>query len=454
MTAGAPPASVALPSAFRPLLRLALPIVGVNVGMMLMGAVDTIMIGRLSPQALAAVALGNLFGIVVLMFGVGILLSLDPLLSQAHGAGDHDAVASGVQRGVVLALALAVPLSLVMWFAEPFLRLVRQPTDVVPLAGTYCRVLIAGVLPFLLFNVGRQALQVLHRVQPVLWTILVANLANIGLNQWLIFGGFGVPPLGVAGSATATMIARYIMIALLMGLARRELWPLLHPRRPALFTAAPFVTMLRIGVPIALQVEIEMAAFSIVGLLMGTFGTVQVAGHQIALNLASLTFMVPMGVGMAASVLIGQAVGRGDPAALRAGTRAALVVGAGFMGMTALVFLLMPHWIAGLYTNAEEVVAFAAVLLPIAGIFQVFDGIQVVCVGVLRGLGDTHTPMLVNLVGFGVLGLATSTWLAYRTSLGPVGLWWGLVVGLAAVSLILLHRVRAALRRPPPRVTA
>ncbi|MBK6495511.1 MAG: hypothetical protein IPG05_10485 [Gemmatimonadetes bacterium] len=159
-----------------------------------------------------------------------------------------------------------------------------------------------------------------------------------------------------------------------------------------------------------------------------------------------------MGVGMAASVLIGQAVGRGDRGALRAGVRAALVVGAGFMVLTGLIFLVVPHWIAALYTNAEPVVAFAAVLLPIAGIFQVFDGIQVVCIGVLRGLGDTHTPMLVNLVGFGMLGLATSTWLAYRTPLGPIGLWWGLVVGLAAVALILLHRVRAALRRPLQRI--
>ncbi|MBP9899518.1 MAG: MATE family efflux transporter [Gemmatimonadales bacterium] len=452
MTAGVLPASVSPPNAFRPLLRLALPIIGVNVGMMLMGVVDTVMVGRLSPQALAAVALGNLYGMAVLMFGLGILLSLDPVLSQAHGAGEDETVALGVQRGVVLAILLSVPLAAVMWFAEPFLRMVRQPADVVPLAGTYCRVLIPGVLPFLLFTVGRQTMQVLHRVQPVLWTILIANLVNIGLNYWLIFGGAGVPPLGVAGSAAATAVSRVVMIVLLVFLARRELGPMLRPIRPRLLQAAPFATMLRIGVPIALQVEIEMAAFSIVGLLMGMFGTVQVAGHQIALNLASLTFMVPMGVGMAASVLIGQAVGRGDRGALRAGARAALVVGAGFMVLTGLIFLVVPHWIAALYTNAEPVVAFAAVLLPIAGIFQVFDGIQVVCIGVLRGLGDTHTPMLVNLVGFGMLGLATSTWLAYRTSLGPIGLWWGLVVGLAAVALILLHRVRAALRRPLQRI--
>ncbi|MBK6495512.1 MAG: polysaccharide biosynthesis C-terminal domain-containing protein [Gemmatimonadetes bacterium] len=229
MTAGVLPASVSPPNAFRPLLRLALPIIGVNVGMMLMGVVDTVMVGRLSPQALAAVALGNLYGMAVLMFGLGILLSLDPVLSQAHGAGEDETVALGVQRGVVLAILLSVPLAAVMWFAEPFLRMVRQPADVVPLAGTYCRVLIPGVLPFLLFTVGRQTMQVLHRVQPVLWTILIANLVNIGLNYWLIFGGAGVPPLGVAGSAAATAVSRVVMIVLLVFLARRELGPMLRP---------------------------------------------------------------------------------------------------------------------------------------------------------------------------------------------------------------------------------
>jgi MATE family multidrug resistance protein len=452
VTVDAPGASGVPTTPFRSLLRLALPIVGVNVGMMLMGAVDTIMVGRVSPEALAAVALGNLYAFAVAMFGVGILLALDPILSQAHGAGEHEAFAVGVQRGVVMAVALALPISAAMLLAEPLLRLARQPADVLPLAGTYCRVLIPGLLPFLLFNVGRQTLQVLHRVGPVLWTILIANLANVILNKWLIFGGAGVPPLGVAGSAWATSISRLLMVCLLVWLARGQLWPLLHPRRPGLLLGRAFRTMLAIGVPIALQLEIEMAAFSIVALLMGTFGTIQVAGHQVALNLASLTFMVPMGVGMAAAVQVGQAVGRRDASAARAGTRAALLLGGGFMVSTALLFTLLPMTIAGWYTNAADVRAFAAMLLPVAGIFQVFDGVQVVCVGVLRGLGDTHAPMLINLGGFGVVGVGTSLWLAYRTSLGPVGLWWGLVVGLAAVACVLLWRVRTLLRRPLQRV--
>ena len=268
MTIGAPQASAPSPGALRSLLRLALPIVGVNLGMMLMGAVDTVMVGRLSPQALAAVALGNVYAFAVLIFGVGILLALDPILSQAHGAGEDEVVAIGVQRGVLMAAALALPVSLAMLFAEPLLRIARQPADVVPLVGTYCRVLIPGMLPFLLFNVGRQSLQVLGRVAPVLWTILVANLVNVALNRWLIFGGAGIPPLGVAGSAWATAISRLLMVLMLLVLARRELMPLLLPIRHRLLAVGPFKTMLRIGLPIALQLEIEMATFAIVALLM------------------------------------------------------------------------------------------------------------------------------------------------------------------------------------------
>jgi MATE family multidrug resistance protein len=206
------------------------------------------------------------------------------------------------------------------------------------------------------------------------------------------------------------------------------------------------------GLPIGLQIELEMAAFAIVALLMGTFGTIQVAGHQIALSIASLTFMVPMGVSMGASVLVGQAVGRDDAADVRASARSALYAGGGFMGVMGLTLLLMPTALARMYTTSHDVIAFAALLLPIAGVFQVFDGLQVVSIGILRGLGDTRAPMLINLFGFGVAGVGASLVLAYRTPLGAVGLWWGLVIGLVVVAVILLWRVRVATHRPLRRI--
>lgn len=438
----------------RAVAELALPIVGVNVGMMLMGAVDTLMVGRLSPEALAAVALGNVYFFAFTIVAIGILLALDPLITHALGAKDHGDVERAVQRGLVLAGLLSIPVIGSLLLAGPVLGALGQPAEVVPLAGLYDRVLVWGILPFLAFNVFRQTLQAHHIVAPVLWTILAANLLNIGLNWVLIFGQLGLPAMGVAGSAWATNISRWFMALMLLGMSRRTLWPTLHPWHGDVFSLRPLGRVLRLGLPIGLQLELEYGAFAAVAVLMGRFGTIQVAGHQIALNLASLTFMVPMGIGMAAAVVVGRAVGANDAPTARTAARAALLMGTGFMACCSIVLLLAPRVFAGLYTTDAAVLAWAATLIPIAGIFQVFDGIQAVSVGILRGFGDTRAPMLINLVGFGVVGIGASLLLAFRTPLGAIGLWWGLVIGLAAVAVVLVARIRVMVRRPMARVRA
>ncbi len=200
--------------------------------------------------------------------------------------------------------------------------------------------------------------------------------------------------------------------------------------------------MLRLGSPIGVQFLLEFGAFGAIGILMGWLGTVAMAGHQVAINLASLTFMVPLGVSQAAAVMVGQGVGREDPSGARRSAGAGILLGASFMVFTAAMFLLVPGLFSHVYTTDLEVLALATLLIPVAGIFQVFDGLQVVASGVLRGVGDTRYPMVVNLLGFWCLGMPVSLWLGFRTAAGPVGLWWGLVVGLAAVAFFLLIRVR------------
>lgn len=440
------------PGTLRPLLSLALPIIVVNLGMTLMGAVDTLMVGRVSAEALAAVAIGNVWFFAMGIFGVGLVMSLDPVIAHALGADDPKGVALGAQRGVLLAALASVPMAVVLLFAAPLSGLLRQPHAILADIGIYTRILAPSLLPFLLFAVGRQTLQAMHRVAPVVWVIVLANLLNAVLNQWLIFGGWGVPPLGVAGSAYATLISRVLMVLGLIAFAHRELLPVFRPWHRDALRLRSLGPLLRIGVPIGLQLEVEMVTFGAVAMLMGAFGTLQVAAHQVAINLASLSFMVPMGVGMGAAAMVGRAVGRGDAAAVRDAARAALVMGVSFMSCMALFFLLTPRTFTSLYSTDPQVVALAAVLLPLAGVFQIFDGIQVVAAGILRGLGDTRVPMLIGLVGFVVVGLGSSIALGYGTSLGPVGLWWGLVLGLAAVALVLLLRVRVALRRPHRRL--
>ncbi len=437
---------------FRRTIGLALPIVAVQLGWMLMGLVDTLMVGRLSARALAAVALGNLFFMGVTSFGMGVLMALDPLVAQAVGARDRLAAARGVQRGLVLSAALALPISLALLTAAPVLASLRQPAEVVPLAAGYVLACIPGLFPLLAFYALRQSLQAHGRVAPVLWSVLAANLANAVLNWALVYGKLGAPALGAVGAGWASSAARLLLALAVLGAGWPLLGPLVRPWRADAFALRPLGRMLRLGAPVGLMTMLEFTAFGVTGILMGWFGEVPMAGHQIALNIASFTFMVPLGIASAGSVLVGHAIGRGDLPGARRESGAALALGVGFMTASALVFLAIPRVLAGAFTTDAAVLAVAAMLLPIAGVFQVFDGTQVVSAGLLRGLGDTRVPMLGNLLGFWGLGIPAGAWFAFGLRLGPSGLWWGFVVGLGAVGLLLLARTAALLRRGVGRV--
>ena len=434
------------------MLRLAFPVAAVQLGIMAMGVTDTIMVGHLSPAALAAAALGNLYFFVAGIFGQGTLMALDPVISQAVGARDEVAISRALQRGLVLALALTVFTCATFLPVKWVLLALRQPPEVVPDAASYVRIAIPGVFPFYAFIVFRQSLQAMGRVAPVLWTVLVANLLNAGLNWVFIYGNLGSPAMGVAGSSLATSVSRWVMALALLAIAGHRLAHYLTPWRPESRAIEPLRRMLRIGLPIGVQYLLEYGAFAAAALLMGVLGTTQMAAHQIAINLASFTFMVPLGVSTATAVLVGHAIGAGDEEQARRSAIAGIIVGATFMCASALTFLLFPGALARSYTGDAAVVLLAAMLIPIAGVFQVFDGVQAVAAGVLRGIGDTHAPAIINVVGFWLIGLPVSWVLAFRLGGGAVGLWWGIVVGLAAVALILLGRVRVRLGRTMHRV--
>lgn len=439
-------------SELRALLTLAMPIVVIQVGVMFMGVVDTLMVGHLSAQALAAVAIGNLYFFGFAILAQGVLHVLDPLVAQAVGAEDHASITRALQRGMVLACLLSLPISLFLLPVEPLLALAGQPAEVIPLAGDYVWWMIPGTVPFFAFVVLRQTLQAMHHTRSIVWCILVANLFNAGLNWILIFGHAGVPALGVVGAALATTMSRWLMALLLVGLSWSHLRAYLRPFQRKALDPAPILRMLALGLPIGSQMLLEFGAFAAIALLMGRLGTIQVAGHQIAINLASLTFMVPLGISSAAAVLVGNAVGRGDAIGARRSARTALFCGAGFMCVTALIFLATPGVLARLYTSEGVVLAVAVSLIPVAGVFQVFDGLQAVGAGVLRGLGDTRAPMIINVLGFWLFGMPVSVYLGFTAGLGPRGLWWGFVAGLGAVAILLLIRIRKRLRMTMQRV--
>jgi MATE family multidrug resistance protein len=353
---------------------------------------------------------------------------------------------------LLIAVGLTLLTALLLLPAHDVLVLTRQQAEIIPDTTAYIRISIPGVLPFLLFVVFRQTLQALHRVAPIVWTIVGANLCNAGLNWVFVYGHLGSPALGAAGSAIATLVSRCLMALALPVLA----WPTLRPHLSSIRREAwelmPIVRLLRLGVPIGLQMLLESAAFGAIGLMMGVLGTTEMAGHQIAITLAALTFMVPLGVGAAAAVRVGRAVGARDEARAKLAARAAYLCGLGFMSMTALIFLLTPRLLASIFTSDSGVIAIAGVLIPVAGVFQIFDGAQAVGAGVLRGLGDTRAPLLGMIAGYWMIGLPVSLWLGFHTPLRAAGLWWGFVASLSVVAVFLALRIRVLFRREIRRI--
>ncbi|MCP4657415.1 MAG: MATE family efflux transporter [bacterium] len=420
-------------------VRLAVPVVLVQLGMMIMGTVDSMMLGRVSEEALAAGALGNTVHLALVIVPMGILMALDPLVAQAYGAGDHRRISRHLKQGLVMALVLVVPLSLVMWNMRDALRLLGQQPGIAEAGAAYIRAVIPGSWAFLLFVVVRQTLQAMSVVRPTLIAIVVANGVNLLANYVLVFGHWGAPALGVVGSACATSISRWVMLLLVVALARPWLRRYWLGELPDLRS---YWRHLKLGVPIGIQLSLEMWVFSAVALLMGHLSARALAGHQIALNLVALSFMVPLGISGAAATRVGNAVGRRDMPGARLAAAVCIVLGAATMSISALLFWRVPEFLSRLFTPDSGVVAMAASLLPIAALFQVFDGIQVVGVGVLRGAADTRAPALIALLGFWGLGLPLGWSLAFRWGQGPEGLWWGLTTGLFAVAILLSARVR------------
>ncbi len=450
MTTPAPPASQReslRPTAaeLREMAQLAAPIVLVNVGMQAMGVVDSMMLGRVSAAALAAGALGNFYFYVTAIIGIGVLMALDPVVAQGVGAKDEVAIARGVQRGVLLTLLVAVAVSLTFLAAGPVLRALRQPADVTPLAVSYVLWSIPGMLPFFAFNMMRQVLQAFRTLRPIIIAVLLANVANAALNWVLIYGNLGFEPLGVTGSAIATSVSRCCMAVVVMVVAWPLLRPTLIPWHAESWHLAPLGRMLALGLPVGLQFFAEANAFGLVTVMTGWMGTTTLAGHEIALSLASLTFMVPMGVAGAAAVMVGHAIGAGDIAESRRDAVAALSVGVGFMACMAVVFWFIPTALAGAYTTDPVTRVMAATLIPIAAVFQVFDGTQVICTSILRGAGDTRVAMLLHILSFWAVGIPLGALVAFRFDGGAPGLWWGLTAGLAAAAVLQLLRVRSKL---------
>lgn len=428
----------------RPMLALATPLILAELGWMTMGIVDTLMVGRLSPEAIGAVGIGSSVFLAVGVFAMGLLLGLDTLVSQAYGAGRIGECHRWLVHGVALSLLLTLPVTAGLFLVISSLHLWGLDSGVLALTRPYFQVITWSVLPLLLYACFRRYLQGMGSARPAMIALVVANVANVFVNWVLIFGNLGMPALGVAGAGWATVGSRIVMAAVLLAaIVYRERRRRAGPHQ-SLFEI-PFRVelvwmrrLLALGLPAALQLTLEIGVFAAATVLAGQLMPAALAAHQIALNVAGFTFMVPLGLASAGAVRVGHAVGRRDAlGAARAGWTA-LLLGAIFMLSAAAVFVLVPGVLIGAFTSSRAVLEIGVALLAVAAVFQLFDGLQGVATGILRGLGDTRTPMLWNLAGHWLVGLPIAYVLAFELDFGVIGLWLGLSLGLIICGVALV----------------
>jgi MATE family multidrug resistance protein len=429
----------------RPMLTLALPLILAEVGWMSMGIVDTLMVGHMANPALAiaSAALGQVLYNTVAFGIAGILLGLDTHLSQSHGAGRLDEANRWLLHGLILAAGLALTLILIILCAPIFM--LRLPIDHAVLTGSvaFLGALNYGTPALFLYFTLRRYLQAFNHVRPIAVALVTANLINIAGNWMLIYGhSWGpihIPALGVTGAGLATSVSRcYLALFMVLALWRIERRHRYGLRSMALhFEPTRLRRLALLGAPAGGQIFVEISIFAMVTFLIGTMGRLPLAGHEIALNCASFTFMVPFAISAAGAVRVGQAIGREAPAEAASAGWAAILLGAGAMAVFSAIYLLFPHAIASSFTTDRAVIAATIPLLFVAAIFQFFDGLQITATGALRGAGNTHAGLIVQIIGYWIIGLPIGYLFAFRLHYGAVGLWLGLCAGLIVAGLTL-----------------
>ena len=427
---------VTLRRELRPTVSLAAPVVIAEVGWVSMQIVDIAMVGRLGPEAIGAVGVGSALFLAFGVFGMGLLLGLDTLVSQAFGARNREACDRWLRHGVVLALALTLPLGLLARIAGSRLDVWGFDPAVLVLVRSYFAIVAWSLPLLLLYAAFRRYLQAVSVVQPIMLALVTANVVNAAANWVLISGNLGAPALGVDGAGWATCISRaYMVIVLVVAVSQRGV-------RPWTLTAGVRIAGLRrilgLGWPAATQAMLEYGAFAAVTMLAARLDPSTLAAHQIVINLAGLSYMVPLGIASAGAVRVGHAVGRRDAAGASGAGWTAIGLGACFMASAAATFLIAPRAILGIFTADGRVVEVGLTLIALVALFQIFDGLQGVATGTLRGLGDTRTPMFLNLAGHWMLGLPVGYLLCFVIDWGVIGLWIGVSTGLVVVGSLLL----------------
>ena len=426
----------------RPTLALALPIMAGMVGQMLMGLADTIMVGHVGVVPLAAAAFVSAVAHLPLVFGIGLLSSISVLTAQAFGARRPDEAGETLRHGLIMSAAMGLLAALSVLALQPFLNLLGQPPDVVEASRAFLRLFGWSLLPALVGHGCKQFSEALNHPWVPMFVLLGGVLLNVLLNWVLIFGNWGAPALGLEGAGWATLAARTIMAVVMIGFVLHA--SALRAFQPGRWLAAlrreKFRRLVELGWPVASQHFFEISAFAFAAIMMGWIGADSIAAHQIAITCAALTFMFGLGIGTAVCIRVGHAYGAGQFGRMRRIGFGGIGLGAGIMSLFGIVMMVAGEPIAAVFVASPTVVALTAKLLIVAAVFQIADGIQVVSISALRGLGDVRVPALIAVLAYWVLAVPLGAALAFPGKHGAVGMWIGLASGLGAAACGLSWR--------------
>ena len=430
-------------------LKLAIPVMLTNIGHVMMGVCDNIMVGHLNAESLAAAGLATVVFNVFLLFGIGVSYAITPLVAEAFGGNDKETISQTLRHGLVINVINGIVLIIVVSVGQNLLYHIDQPKEVVSLAIPFLNIIMYSLVPVLIYQSFKQFAEGLSNTQVAMVVIWVCNVINLLLNYLLIYGHWGLPSLGLNGAGWATFISRIIMAVAIAGyifyspkfLAYRGAFSI------GAYSKKLFAKILNLGVPSGVQFIFEVAAFDFSLVMMGWLGTKAQAAHQIAINLATLSYLTTAGLAAAATVRVGYFLGKKDVQNLRTATYSLLGMALIVMSGCALIFILGRTWLPALYIDDPDVICISASLLIIAGIFQLSDGTQVVCASALRGMQDVKLPSSFIFVAYWLVGLPLSYWLGFKAGYGAIGIWMGLLIGLTLTAIAMFIRLRWRIRK-------
>lgn len=429
-------------SNIRNLLQLAIPVSIGQLGHIMMGVVDSLMVGRIGAAPLAASSIAGGIFFIIFVIGLGVSFAISPLIAISVGSRKLGDCSDILNNSFWVNLFLAVILFLILFFGSNIVFYLHQPEPVTSLAVSYLKIISFSVFPLMIFQTYKQFVEGFSIMRPAMIITIFANLVNIIGNWILIYGKFGLPAMGLDGAGLSTLINRIFMaIFMVLYVTKSDYFKKFHLQLSIKKLNADLVKkILRLGLSSGFQYFFEVGAFSGAAIMVGWIGTDELAAHQIALNLSSVTYMLITGISAAAAILVGNAVGQENIEEIRRAGFSALILAGSIMAFFGLCFILFNSFLPQLYISDVKVISIASLLLIIASIFEISDGIQAVGLGILRGITDVKIPTIVTFIAYWVLAIPSGYLLAFSFGLGVYGIWYGFIIGLAASALMLTLR--------------